>query len=170
MGIDITIWISSKNLPFIDALEGFDKPVQSTKPKEDPKPAEASSADVVWSEEFLQQASAEFEKNIRLMMAETGGAAGDDTGFAENLLKVSQEAAAKVFESHPEQGASFAETLKYLAEGTESLQVIHLMLIAVLHDLHRSVLHRLNLTKPHLQKCWKRWPLGLMEMPVVIWA
>ena len=78
-----------------DALEGFDKPIQPSKPKEEEVKQEASASDVVWSEEFLQQASVEFEKNIRLMMAETGNA-GDDAGFAENLLKVSQEAASKV--------------------------------------------------------------------------
>lgn len=76
----------------------------------------------MWSEEFIQEASLEFEKNIRLMMAESGGATGDSE-FAESLLKVSQEAAAKVFERQPDQGASFADTLRYLAEGTESLQV-----------------------------------------------
>lgn len=110
---------------FTDALEGFDKPIPS-KPKEDAKPDAAAATketDIVWSEEFIQEASLEFEKNIRLMMAESGGASGDSE-FAESLLKVSQEAAAKVFERQPDQGASFADTLRYLAEGTESLQVI----------------------------------------------
>ncbi|XP_046447097.1 peroxisomal biogenesis factor 19-like [Daphnia pulex] len=109
-----------------DALEGFDKPLQVPKTKDNVK-AEAAAptdqvSDVVWSEEFIQEASLEFEKNIRLMMAETAPGASGDSGFAESLLKVSQEAAAKVFERQPDQGASFADTLRYLAEGTESLQ------------------------------------------------
>jgi len=110
-------------------LEGFDKPIQPSKPKENVKSVttetpSAASADVMWSQEFMQQASAEFERNMRLMMADAGAAGGEDSDFAENLLKVSQEAASKVFENHPEQGASFADTLRYLAEGTESLQVL----------------------------------------------
>jgi hypothetical protein len=94
------------------------------KSKDDVKAeAAAPTSDVVWSEEFIQEASLEFEKNIRLMMAETASGGSGDTEFAESLLKVSQEAAAKVFERQPDQGASFADTLRYLAEGTESLQV-----------------------------------------------
>ncbi|KZS08519.1 Peroxin 19 [Daphnia magna] len=109
-----------------DALEEFDKPLQVPKLKDDTKsetPAPAEQvAEVVWSEEFIQEASLEFEKNIRLMMAETASGNGGDSQFAESLLKVSQEAAAKVFERQPDQGASFADTLRHLAEGTESLQ------------------------------------------------
>ncbi len=114
------IWIHST-----DALEGFDKPIQvNTKSKEETKPEAATpkDSDVVWSEEFINEASKEFENSIRQMMAETGGASGD-SDFAESLLKVSQDAAAKVFQRQPDQGASFADTLRYLAEGTESLQV-----------------------------------------------
>jgi predicted nucleic acid-binding protein len=109
-----------------DALEGFDKPLQVPKSKDVKTEAAAptaQSSDVVWSEEFIQEASLEFEKNIRLMMAETASGSSGDSEFAESLLKVSQEAAAKVFERQPDQGASFADTLRYLAEGTESLQV-----------------------------------------------
>lgn len=84
---------------------------------------EAPVEEVVWSEEFIQEASLEFEKNIRMMMAETASGTGCDSQFAESLLKVSQEAAAKVFERQPDQGTSFADTLRHLAEGTESLQV-----------------------------------------------
>ena len=82
------------------------------------------SSETVWSEEFMQQASVEFERNIRMMMAESAST-GEDTDLSESLFKVSQEAAAKVFENQPDQafGASFADTLRYLAEGTESLQV-----------------------------------------------
>ena len=70
----------------------------------------------------MKQASADFEKNIRMMMAQNGGEGAE---FSENLFKVSQEAAAKVFENQSDDafGASFAETLRFLAEGTESLQV-----------------------------------------------
>lgn len=99
----------------------------ATKNKEEILKTKAEAAptqdtDIVWSEEFIHEASKEFENSIRQMMAETSGSSGD-SDFAESLLKVSQEAAAKVFERQPDQGASFADTLRYLAEGTESLQV-----------------------------------------------
>jgi len=71
----------------------------------------------------MKQAATEFEKNIRMMMAESATSA-DDADFSENLLRVSQEAASKVFESQSvDGGASFAETLRSLAESAESLQV-----------------------------------------------
>lgn len=109
-------------------MEGFENPISVSKAN-DVKPESKASkqTDAVWSEEFIQEASLEFEKNIRLMMAETEGTSGD-SDFAESLLKVSQEAAAKVFERQPDQGASFADTLRYLAEGTESLQVNYCIL------------------------------------------
>lgn len=128
----------------IDAFEGFEKPVQISKTKEKVASSEAAGSkdsDIVWSEEFIQEASMEFEKNIRLMMAETAGTSGNtDTNFAESLLKVSQEAAAKVFERQPDQGASFAETLRYLAEGTESLQVLYLYFLGK----HQSIILKLQ--------------------------
>ena len=107
-----------------DALEGFDKPIPSSKPKpEEIKPTEVAQADMGWSEEFMKQAATEFEKNIRMMMAESASS-GEDTDFSENLLRVSQEAASKVFETQSgDGGASFAETLRSLAESAESLQV-----------------------------------------------
>ena len=105
---------------FLDALGGFDNPKVGVAQKQEATD-ETKVNDTVWSEEFMQQASAEFERNIRLMMGESGSDIGD---FSESLLKVSQEAAAKVFENQADSfGASFADTLKYLAEGTESLQV-----------------------------------------------
>ena len=109
--------------PILDALEDFDKPIPSSKLKkaEEVKPTEVAQAD--WSEEFMKQAATEFEKNIRMMMAESATSA-DDADFSENLLRVSQEAASKVFESQSvDGGASFAETLRSLAESAESLQV-----------------------------------------------
>lgn len=109
--------------PFTEALEGFDKPVSTPKAKEEKKECMEPENDVIWSEEFIKQASVEFEKSIKMMMAESG-ASGNDSEFAENLIKASQEAANKVFENQPDHGASFAETLRHLAENTESLQVI----------------------------------------------
>lgn len=108
-----------------EALEGFDKPINSSKVKEEKGTTKVPEKDVIWSEEFIKQASVEFEKSIRMMMAESG-ASGNDTDFAENLIKASQEAASKVFENQQDHGASFAETLRNLAESTESLQVISL--------------------------------------------
>lgn len=110
---------------FTEALEGFDKPVSTPATKEEkasPSKATGLEKDVIWSEEFMKQASVEFEKSIRMMMVESG-ASGNDAEFAENLIKASQEAAAKVFESQQDNGGSFAETLRHLAESTESLQV-----------------------------------------------
>ncbi len=111
-------------------MEGFDRPVvpqaqpaaAAAKAAEAGKSVEGDGKEVVWSEEFMKQASADFEKNIRMMMAQNGGEGAE---FSENLFKVSQEAAAKVFENQSDDafGASFAETLRFLAEGTESLQV-----------------------------------------------
>ena len=104
-----------------DALEGFDKPLVSSKGKNDVAP-EMKTDEVVWSEEFMQQASREFERSIRSMLEES--TSGENSEFAESLLKVSQEAAARVFENQADQGVSFADTLRHLAEGTESLQVV----------------------------------------------
>lgn len=125
-------------------MEGFDKPIELIKSNVEVKSdatLPSKETDVVWSEEFIQEASMEFEKNIRLMMAETAGATGD-AEFAESLLKVSQEAAAKVFERQPDQGASFADTLRYLAEGTESLQVHFIKSFTHNKDLeYREIIH-----------------------------
>lgn len=111
-------------------MEDFDKPIPTAKSKpEEVKPEEAAQTDMGWSEEFMKQAATEFEKNIRLMMAESA-ASGDDSDFTESLLKVSQEAASKVFETQSgDGGASFAETLRSLAESAESLQVWHVKLL-----------------------------------------
>nr|CAH0113324.1 unnamed protein product [Daphnia galeata] len=82
-------------------LEGFDKPaLQVPKSKDDVK-AEAAAPKI---------------------RCETASGGSGDTEFAESLLKVSQEAAAKVFERQTRSGSIFADTLRYLAEGTESLQ------------------------------------------------
>ena len=105
-----------------DALEGFDKPIVPSKPNvEKIQRPDEDPTDVAWSEEFMLQASQEFEKNIRTMMTESG--LGGDSDFTESLMKVSQEAASKVFENQSDNGVSFADTLRSLAEGTESLQV-----------------------------------------------
>lgn len=149
----------------LDALEGFDKPLETSKPakeeaKGNPEAAPPSAQELIWSEEFMQQASIEFERNIRMMMAEAG-AEGGDPDFAENLLKVSQEAASKVFESHPEQGAAFADTLRFLAEGTESLSVPFCSTKLV--TMSNLLLHfRLSLMKQLWQKCWRKWLLDQM--------
>jgi len=105
-----------------DALEEFDKPIVTSKPNDEVKD-DAPKDDPVnldWSEEFMQQASQEFERSIRSMMAESGS--GGSSEFAESLIKASQEAASKVFEGQTDAGVSFADTLRSLAEGTESLQ------------------------------------------------
>jgi len=104
-----------------DALEGFDKPIVPSKPNvEKIQRPDEDPTDVAWSEEFMLQASQEFEKNIRTMMTESR--LGGDSDFTESLMKVSQEAASKVFENQSDKGVSFADTLRSLAEGTESLQ------------------------------------------------
>lgn len=105
-----------------DALEGFDKPIVTSKPNDEVK-AETVKSDPInldWSEEFMQQASQEFEKSIRSMMAESGSEVNSE--FTESLIRASQEAASKVFEEQNDAGVSFAETLRSLAEGAESLQ------------------------------------------------
>jgi len=105
-----------------DALEGFDKPAVASKPKEEVKAETAANnpMNLDWSEEFMQQASQDFEKSIRSMMAESGS--GENSEFAESIIRASQEAASKVFEGQTDTGVSFADTLRSLAEGAESLQ------------------------------------------------
>ena len=112
-------------------MEGFSKPVVAESATAASSEEEASdnpatkTNEMIWSEEFMMQASAEFEKNLRLMMADNTKSGGD-TELSETLFKASQEAAAKVFEGQQDQafGTSFADTLRFLAEGTESLQVV----------------------------------------------
>ena len=131
----------------IDALEGFDKPAVASKPKEEVKAETAANnpMNLDWSEEFMQQASQDFEKSIRSMMAESGS--GENSEFAESIIRASQEAASKVFEGQTDTGVSFADTLRSLAEGAESLQVQTINIYPLMTSTSSNSVYRLTMMK-----------------------
>jgi len=100
-----------------DALLDFEKPLPKPKPVPQPQPSSSTSAEMnqVWSEEFIREATAQFEKKMREYVQTTAGASASPT--PTNLQKVIDSATSSVLGgANPNLQSSFNDALKGLPD------------------------------------------------------